>query len=88
MESGRRLCILGQHQENISVKCIHPYTPLLYRKTGVCRGIPIFLIFDPKHRLWVLVSDAVLTCTNDVCFEQNKVKKISIFSNENFKFYS
>ena len=21
------------------------------------RGIPIFLIFDPKHRLWVLVTD-------------------------------
>ena len=28
-----------------------PYTPLLYSKTGVCRGIPIFLIFDQKHRL-------------------------------------
>ena len=24
-------------------------------KIGVCRGIPIFLIFDPKHRWWVLV---------------------------------
>ena len=23
-------------------------------KTGVCRDIPIFLIFAPKHRLWVL----------------------------------
>ena len=30
-------------------------TKLLYSKTGVCRGIPIFLIFAPKHRLWVLV---------------------------------
>ena len=28
---------------------------LYIEKTGVCRGIPIFLIFDPKHRLWVLV---------------------------------
>ena len=43
------------HQENISVKYIPLIPPLLYSKTGVCRGIPIFLIFDPKHRLWVLV---------------------------------
>ena len=27
------------------------YNPLLYSKTGVCRGLPIFLIFAPKHRL-------------------------------------
>ena len=35
-------------------------TPLnpTYSKTGVCRGIPIFLIFAPKHRLWVLVRTA------------------------------
>ena len=26
------------------------YTPL---NLGVCRGIPNFLIFDPKHALWV-----------------------------------
>ena len=32
-----------------------PYTPLLYSKTGVYRGILFFLIFAPKHRLWVLV---------------------------------
>ena len=30
-------------------------TPLLYSKTWVCRGIPIFLIFALKHRLWVIV---------------------------------
>ena len=42
----------------MSVKGIPPYTPLLYSKTGVCRGIPIFLIFAPKHRLWVLVKTA------------------------------
>ena len=34
------------------------HTPLLYSKTGVCRGIPIFLIFAPKLRLWVLVRTA------------------------------
>ena len=48
------------HQENMSVKCIPPHTPLLYSKNGVCRGIPIFLIFAPKHRLWVLVRTASL----------------------------
>ena len=37
----------------MSVKYVPPQTPLLYSKTGVCRGIPIFLIFAPKHRLWV-----------------------------------
>ena len=36
------------------------YTPLnpTFSKTGVCRSIPIFLIFAPKHRLWVLVRTA------------------------------
>ena len=32
----------------MSVKCVPPQTPLLYSKTGVCRGIPIFLIFAPN----------------------------------------
>ena len=43
-----------------------PYTPLLYSKTGVYRGIHFFLIFALKHRLWVLV----LMCTRNQCFEQ------------------
>ena len=34
---------------------IPSHTPFLYSKTGGYRGIPIFLIFVPKHRLWVLV---------------------------------
>ena len=39
-----------------------PLTPLLYSKTGVCRGIPIFHIFAPKHRSLVLVrSNSVST---------------------------
>ena len=50
-------------------KVYTPHTPLSYSKTGVYKGIPIFLFFfffDPKHRLWVLVSsDAVLTCTHN-----------------------
>ena len=59
-----------------------PCTPLLYSKTGVCGGIPIFLIFAPKHRLWVLVRtasrEAVLTCTHNLCFGA-KIRKISKF---------
>ena len=31
-----------------------PYTLLLHGEKGVYRGIPIFLIFDQKHRLWVI----------------------------------
>ena len=59
------------HHANMSVKCIPPYTPLLYSKTGVYRGILFFLIFAPKHRLWVLVrTEAVLKCTHNQCFEQ------------------
>ena len=51
---------LIHHQDNMSVKCIPPYTPLLYSKTGVYRGIHFFLIFSQKHRLWVLVRTASL----------------------------
>ena len=42
---------LIRHQDNMSVKCVPPQTPLLYCKTGVNRGMPIFFIFAPKHRL-------------------------------------
>ena len=54
--SGKHVCVM--------------YTPL-HTQTGVCRGIhvPIFLIFAPKHRLWVL-SEAVLMCTHNLYFEQ------------------
>ena len=27
----------------------YPYEPFIQKKTGVYRGIPIFLIFAPKH---------------------------------------
>ena len=40
-----------------------PYIPILCSKTGVYRGVPIFLIFDPIHTctsiLWVLVRTAL-----------------------------
>ena len=34
-------------------------TKLFYSKTGVYRGINIFLIFALKHRSWVLVRTAL-----------------------------
>ena len=46
------------HQDNMSVCFIPPYTPLLYSKTGVYRGLHYFLIFALKHILWVLVRIA------------------------------
>ena len=46
------------HQDNKSVCFIPPYTPLLYSKTGVYRGVHYFLIFALKHRLWILVRTA------------------------------
>ena len=55
---GGKQVLTFYHQENMSVKYLPPYTPLLYRKTGVCRGIPIFLIFAHKHMLWVPVRTA------------------------------
>ena len=42
----------------MSVCFIPAYTPLVYSKTGVYRGIHYFLIFALKHILWVLVRTA------------------------------
>ena len=46
----------GKHVHELST----PLNPTLISKTGVYRGIPIFLIFDPKHRLWLHVRIASL----------------------------
>ena len=54
------------HQDNLSLCFIHPNTQFLYSKSG----IHYFLIFALKHILWVLVIEAVLTCTHSICFEQ------------------
>ena len=49
------------HHANMSVSRNHPYTPLLYSKVGVCRGIcHHFFCFARKHRLWVVVKTASL----------------------------
>ena len=58
----------------MSMQCIPHSTPLLNRKTGVCRVIPNLLIFDPKHTLY------------PQCMFLGKILKISFFSNENFQF--
>ena len=63
------------HQENMSMKCVPPQTPLLYNKTGECRGIAIFLIFAPKHRLWVLVRTASAVPTIYVLSKYKKNSK-------------
>ena len=61
------------------VKCIPPYTPLLYNKTGFYRGKPNFLNFDSKHTLWVR-----LALEPYVLGENMKKKKIL---NKVFKFF-
>ena len=67
----------------MSVKCIPHYTPLLYSKVGIYRGIPSFLIFASKHRLWVHVKTALsrqtLICTHSICLEQFFFKSIKFF---------
>ena len=44
---------------NMPVKFTPPYTPLIYSKTGVCRGIHFFFFFALKQRLWVLVRTVI-----------------------------
>ena len=76
------------HQENMSVQCIPPWTPLLYSKTGVYRGIPIFLIFAQKHRLWVVVRTATIYVLSR---NKKNVKifllKIFVFTTKKFSEY-
>ena len=48
---------------------IHTYA------TGI--GYIFFLIFDLKHRLWVL-KEAVVMCIHNQCFKQ-KLRKILFF---------
>ena len=82
--------------ENLQIQIIHhqdvrvtyfPYTPLLWSKTGVCKGIPVFLIFSPKHRLWVLVRNAsvpkIYVLSNNK--KNNKTFILKIFNIYNLK---
>ena len=70
---------------NIRKTCpckVYPIKPKFYTfsKTVVCRGIPIFLIFAPKHGLWVLVRTA------SAIYVLSKKKKKKKKSNESFQF--
>ena len=51
---------LGVHQEKHVREMFTPVNPtfIYIEKTGICRGVPIFLIFASKHILWVLVRTA------------------------------
>ena len=72
----------------------YPFKPQIYSvKMGFAGVYLFFLIFDPKHRLWVLVrtaslADAVLTCTHNLCFEQILRKKYQCFPVNIFVFTS
>ena len=66
---------------------VYPLKPHVYiEKLGFARVYLFFLIFAPKHRLWVL-GEAVLTSTHNLCFEQ-KYEKYQMFSNEIFNVYN
>ena len=65
---------------------LHPLTPHFYIVNWGLQGYTLFsFFFALKHRLWVLVNEAVLTCTYNLCFEQ-KQEKYHIFSSENYLF--
>ena len=56
---------------HVSAICT-PSKPTFYIVTVQLGYARVFLFFDPKHRLWVLVrtAEAVLMCTHNQCFEQ------------------
>ena len=59
---------------------VYPLTPhfYIYSKIGVNSGTHFFLIFALKHRLCLLVTEAVLTYTHNLCFRA-KIREISQF---------
>ena len=68
----------GKHARVVNVPL---YPTFIY---GVCMGIPIFHIFVPKHRLWVLVRTASPTI-----YVLSKSKKIiKSFLLKSFDFYN
>ena len=54
----------------------HSHTTFIRKLGCAYLCIPFFLIFDPKHRLWVLIRTAsarpFLACTHNLCFEQDQ----------------
>ena len=84
MTSGLFVCL----SYNITKTYLYNFDPLKPHfyivKLGFTGVYIIFLISARKHRLWVLV-EAVLTSTNNLCFEQ-KYEKYQNFSADNFHF--
>ena len=74
------------HQDKTPIKFIPPPTHFYIAKLGFTGVYIIFLIFALKHRLWVLVTEAVLMCTHNLCFEQ-QLEKYQNFSANNHDFY-
>ena len=66
---------------------VGPLTPNVYIVKLRFTRVYIFLIFALKHSLWVLVNEAVLTSTHNLCVRA-KIRKISNFSSKNYHFYS
>ena len=67
-------------QQSIMLTCpciVYPLMPHFYIVKLGFTGVYIFLIFALKHRLWVLVrtDEAVLPCTNNLCFRAKIRKK-------------
>ena len=50
----------------------HPLIPHFYIVKLGFTGVYFFVIFAPKHRLWVLVRTASVRCNHNLCFEQKK----------------
>ena len=63
-----------KHHDNISMFFMPPYTPLLYSKTGVYRGIQYFFYFCFKTYIVGTrlnrLNEAVLTFTHNIYFER------------------
>ena len=83
LETRHEFARVGEHVREM-------YTTLnptfIYSKTGACWGIPIFLIFDPKHRFWVLVRTASPRRFPTIYVMNKNIKNIRIFTDENFQF--
>ena len=73
------ICLL-YHGKHVDEKYIE--------KNGVCRGIPIFVSFVPKHRLWLLQN---IDCGYSKVYPQSKfsakIRKISKFFYWQFSFF-
>ena len=56
----------------MNIMNVYPLKPHFYIEKLEFAGVYLFFLyfFSPKHRLWVLVGEAVLTCTHNLCFEQ------------------